>query len=105
MVFELKTGQRSSIFHRGKTRYSFYLRTRSEPHTEPLFGVVRIEIPAEQEFLDQADVIAGWVLAETCPLSLPDPRYHVLPYPIHVLEMHLKARQPSDARIRGILGI
>jgi hypothetical protein len=70
-----------------------------------MFGLARAEMPAEGRYLEMADEIAGWILTERCPLSLPDPRFDVLLYPIHLVELHLKARQPSDAAIGGLVGL
>lgn len=111
MVLNMRAGQRSSVFLRrashkqGDKAYSFYLKLRDGANEPPMFGLARIELPAQPRYLDMADEIAGWVLVERTPLSLPDPRFHVLPYPIHLVEEHLKARQPSAAAIRGMIGI
>ncbi|CAN5505845.1 hypothetical protein BH11ARM1_BH11ARM1_12250 [soil metagenome] len=110
-ILQMRAGQRSSVFRRpatqkqGKDAYSFYLKCRDSAAQAPTFGLARIEMPATDEYLEKADSIAGWILHERCPMSLPDPRYHVLPYPIHLVERHLKARQPSDAAIRGKIGL
>jgi hypothetical protein len=110
-VLGLKAGQRTSVFVRaashkqGEKAFSFYLKLRDGANEPPMFGLARIEMPATQKYLEMADEIAGWVLYERAPLSLPDPRFHVLPYPIHLVEEHLKARQPSEAAIRGLIGI
>ncbi|HEY0866977.1 MAG TPA: hypothetical protein VGE01_06355 [Fimbriimonas sp.] len=110
-ILNLKEGERTAMFVRestgrqGKACYSFYLKLREGQGQGPLFGLARVEVPATERNLRQADAIAGWILAERAPLSLPDPRFHVLLYPIHLVEEHLKARQPSEAAIRGLLGI
>jgi hypothetical protein len=111
VMLSMRAGQRTSVFVRkgtqrqGKDAYSFYLKMREGQHEPPLFGLARIETPALPEYLDMADQIAGWVLHERCPLSLPDRRFDVLIYPIHLVEEHLKARQPSVAAVRGIIGL
>jgi hypothetical protein len=110
-ILNLKAGERTSVFLRrgtdrqGKNAYSFYIKLHEAPHEPPMFGLARVEMPEQQEYLDRADEIAGWLLHERAPLSLPDRRYAVLLYPIHLVEEHLKARQPSEARIRGIIGL
>jgi hypothetical protein len=111
LMLDMKSGQRTSVFLRkgterqGKNAYSFYLKLRDGEHEPPLFGLARVEMPEKQEYLEMADEIAGWILHERCPLSLPDRRFDVLIYPIHLVEEHLKARQPSQSMIRGIIGL
>jgi hypothetical protein len=109
LVLGMRAGQRTSVFLRGGTQnqgrdaYSFYLKMRDGSQQAPTFGLARIEMPSEERFLRAADDIAAWILHERAPLSLPDPRFHVLPYPIHLVEEHLKARQPSVASVMGLL--
>lgn len=110
LILGMRPGQRSTVFVRpadseqGESVYSFYLRLRASDDTGPLFGIVRIEMPSTAEFADQADEISGWILHERCPLSLPDPRFDKLLYPIRLVEQHLKARQPSTSAIMGLIG-
>jgi hypothetical protein len=111
IILDMKEGERSTVFVReasplqGPSVYSFYLRLREPKNQGPLFGLVRVEVPKETRFVDDIDVIAGWLLHERSPLSLPDSRFDRLLYPIRLLEQHLKARQPSDAAIRGLIGL
>jgi hypothetical protein len=111
IMLAMKAGQRTSVFLRkgtqrqGKNAYSFYLKLHDGEYQPPLFGLARIEMPEEKRYLEMADEIAGWVLHERCPLSLPDRRFDVLIYPIHLVEEHLKARQPSQSHIRGLIGL
>lgn len=106
----MRVGQRSSVFLRpadslqGESVYSFYLRLHAGENTAPLFGIVRIELPATADYVQAAEEIAGWLLHERAPLSLPDARYDKLLYPIRLVEQHLKARQPSTAAILGLVG-
>ena len=110
MILQMKTGQRSSVFVRaadalqGESVFSFYLRLHDGEGVNPLFGIVRIEIPAGDEHLGRVDEIAGWILHERAPLSLPDPRYDRLLYPIRLVEQYLKSRQPSTAAVLGLIG-
>ncbi|MBI3722233.1 MAG: hypothetical protein HY248_06735 [Fimbriimonas ginsengisoli] len=109
-ILSMREGQRTSVFLReadpaqGHEVYSFYLKLHDSESQGPLFGVIRVEIPPLPESLARADEIAGWLLVERAPLSLPDRRYDRLLYPIHLVEMHLKARQPTDAAILGRIG-
>jgi hypothetical protein len=110
LILAMRPGQRSSVFVRpadaqqGESVYSFYLRLRAGDSAGPLFGIVRIEMPSTLEFADMADEISGWILHERAPLSLPDPRFDKLLYPIRLVEQHLKARQPSTSAIMGLIG-
>ncbi len=106
----IKVGQRSNVFKReedkvqGEMVYSFYLKLRESPSENPMFGVIRVEMAAVTESIERADVIAGWLMHERDPLSLPDFRHDRLLYPIRLVEMQLKARQPSDAAIAARIG-
>lgn len=110
MILGMRPGQRSSVFMRpadsqqGESVFSFYLRLRESDAAGPLFGIVRIELPSDPAFVEQADEISGWILHERAPLSLPDPRFDKLLYPIRLVEQHLKARQPGTAAIMGLIG-
>jgi hypothetical protein len=107
----MKAGQRTSVFLRAASAmreedvYSFYLRLRDAADADPMFGLVRIEIPKRDEMLEMVDTIAAWILHERVPMSLPDPRYDRMLYPTRLVEQHLKARQPSDSAIRGLIGV
>jgi hypothetical protein len=107
-VTSLRVGERSGVLrHRDQERndvYSFYLRLHEGPCEGPLYGLVRVEMPCEQEFLAEASRIAGWILHERAPSSKPDPRSDRLLYPIRFVELVLKSRQPSLAAIRGLIG-
>lgn len=111
IILDLKPGERTPVFLRernqmqGREAYSFYLKLRDSDDQGPLFGLIRVEMPISQSFVERADEIAGWLLAERAPLSLPDARYDRMIYPIRLVEKHLKARQPSEPAIRAILGI
>lgn len=109
-VLGMKAGERTSLFKRKKDSkqgaevLSCYLKLRDSDRFGPLFGLVRLEIPDTEESKIRIDQIAGWVMHERTPLSMPDPRYDRLIYPIRLVEEHLKSRQPSDAAIAGVIG-
>lgn len=109
-ILDLKAAERTTVFKRerdplqGAAVDSFYLRLFESPAESPLFGLVRVEAP-EGEGATLANDVSGWLLEERAPLSLPDMRYDKMIYPIRLVEQHLKARQPSEAAIRGIQGI
>ncbi len=106
---KLRPGWRTSVFLRDRNRndrvapYSFYLRLHESPVHGPFHGLVRVELPPHPQYLEMADEVASWILHERAPYSLPDPRYDRLLYPIRLIEMHLKALQPSEAWIRGLI--
>lgn len=111
VIRNLREGERTTVFrrpsvhHKDAEAYSFYLRLHARPDQGPLFGLVRIELAPTAGSVDRADEIAGWILHERAPLSLPDARYDRMLYPIRLVEKHLKARQPSEAALRAIVGV
>ncbi len=110
IVLGLKPGERSSAFlaktgKRGDAAYSWYLRLRDDPTESPAFGLIRVEMPPEDESLNWVEDVSRWLLAERAPLSLPDVRFDRLLYPIRRVEMYLKSKQPSDAAFTGMVGV
>lgn len=109
-LLNMRAGQRSALFRRpndsrqGNEALSCYLKLRESSDQGPFYGLVRLEIPDLDEAKGRIDEIAGWVLAERTPLSLPDPRHDRLLYPIRLVETYLKALQPSPAAVLGFLG-
>lgn len=98
VLLGLEAGERTSIF-RPRTRnftpvHSWYLRLRPPAGRGVLWGLVRVEVAAAESSPELADRISRWLLSETAPLSLPDPRWDRLLYPIHDCEMYLRARAP-----------
>lgn len=110
LILKMRQGQRTSLFLRptdylqGPEVYSFYLRLHEPKGADPFHGVIRVELPPDPAMAREVDQVAGWILAEKAPLSLPDFRFDKLLYPIRMVEQHLKARQPSTAAIMGLLG-
>lgn len=110
-VLNLAEGERTRVFC-AKTGnvgqdivYSWYLRFRESKDESPAFGLVRVEMPPKPESIQAADTVSGWLLAERDPISLPDPRYDRMVYPIRRVEMYLKSRQPSEAAFLGAIGV
>ncbi len=75
--------------------FSWYLRLRPPVGHDIYWGLARIEARAEPESLELADEVSRWLLDETAPLALPDPRWHVMLYPIRDCEQFLRARMPT----------
>ena len=97
-VLDLKVGERCSVFA-SKTPnmtpvHSWYLRLRPHDNRDIFWGLVRVEMATIHPF-EFADVVSGWLLAETAPISLPDARWDRLIYPIRDCEQFLRARAPQ----------
>ncbi len=109
VVLGLRAGERTPVFKPKVSKnqadvYSFYLRLHARPDKSSLYGLIRVEMPPETEYLNRADEIAGWLLHERMPTSLPDLRHDKLLYPIRWIEEYLRALQPTDGRIAQLLG-
>ncbi|MDB4905614.1 MAG: hypothetical protein JWO05_398 [Gemmatimonadetes bacterium] len=101
-VLALGEGERSSVLRitspRRTTVASWYLRLRDASGRDPLWGLVRVEMKAEDdasagEVGHRADEISRWILAETSPVSLPDARWDKMVYGIRDCEEFLKVIQ------------
>ncbi len=106
-VMTMPAGYRSTLFRPQRQKvaevYSWYLRLRWHESASPTYGLVRVEIPVltmPDEAQEWADTISNWLLQETRPLSLPDPRYDRLLYPFRMCEQHLRSRAPSEVVMR-----
>jgi hypothetical protein len=109
-VLEMPAGYRSSVFRpvrEGQSEvYSWYLRLRWQQGASPTYGLVRVETPvltSPDDTREWADKISAWLLQETRPVSLPDPRYDRLLYPFRMCEQHLRSRAPSELMLRAAL--
>ena len=71
---------------------SWYLRLRNG--TDPMFGLVRLEVASVGFTTERADLVSRWVLAERLPLALPDQRWHAMAYGIADCERYLRAIAP-----------
>jgi hypothetical protein len=93
------SAHRSSVFKPVRPEvgevYSWYVRLRPAAGHDIYWGLARIEGRADPETLDTADEVSRWLLSEVAPLALPDPRWHVLLYPIRDCEQFLRARMPT----------
>ncbi len=95
----MEGGARSAVFKPLRpdvgSVYSWYLRLRAPVGHDIYWGLARIEARADPESLELADEASRWLLDETTPLALPDPRWHVMLYPIRDCEQFLRARMPT----------
>jgi len=98
-VLRMGAGYRSAIFEPLRPEvgevYSWYLRLRPAGGHDIYWALARIEGRAGPGTIAVADELSRWLLAETAPLALPDPRWHVLLYPIRDCEQFLRARMPT----------
>jgi hypothetical protein len=98
-VLAMGAGRRSSVFKPVRPEigevYSWYLRLRPPANHDIYWGLARIEVRATDEAMRSADDISRWLLSEVTPLALPDPRWHVMLYPIRDCEQFLRARMPT----------
>lgn len=72
----------------------WYLRLRAPEGHDPLWGLVRLEIPhlADATSLARrADEVSGWVLSEVLPLAVPDARWDKMVYGVSDCEEFLRA--------------
>jgi hypothetical protein len=86
-----------------RERISWYLRLRMRPHSDPEFGLVRVEI--SQRHADQASAYAERfsrsLLSERLPTSYPAPRWDNHLYPIRACENYLSCVMPSITTINA----
>lgn len=102
-IFNLKKGERSSVFQPEKENiFSWYLRLHESNTGGVDFGIIRIEIPANEKLLKQVDEISSWVLLERNPVAFPATRWDRMIYPIKYCEDYLKSKAPSYTKIESI---
>lgn len=98
-VLAMSRASRSPVFKPVRPEvgevYSWYLRLRPAQYHDIYWSLARIEARATEETVEDADELSRWLLAETAPLALPDPRWDVLLYPIRDCEQFLRARMPT----------
>jgi hypothetical protein len=96
IVFGLEPAERSSVFlvtspKRAQVA-SFYLRIRDRRGHDPMWGLVRVEISADDRDVgSRADEVSRWILAEAAPVALPDARWDKMVYGIRDCEEFLRA--------------
>jgi|GEM_PF-1296706 len=101
-IYSMKKGERSGVFRPkdekgGKENvFSWYLRLHYDKRQgDNNFGLIRVEVPAEDMFLKKADLISSWILLETKPVAFPASRWDRMIYPIKYCEDYLKSKAPS----------
>lgn len=105
-IFSMKKGERSSVFQpidnqgRKENVFSWYLRLHYDKnHGTNEFGLIRVEVPADEAMLDKIDTISSWILLETKPVAFPASRWDRMIYPVKYCEDYLKSKAPSYSRI------
>jgi hypothetical protein len=96
LILGLRRGERSSVLRiapRGRAAvHSWYLRLRDAEGHDALWGLVRVEVSATSHDLRQrADEVSRWILAESTPLSIPDPRWDKMAYGVRSCEEYIRA--------------
>jgi hypothetical protein len=109
-ILALGVGERSGVFiPKGRNRpevYSWYLRLRPNDGHDVYFGLIRVEAAKCDRNLAMVDEISRWLLAERCPLSLPDSRWDRMIYPIRDCEQYLKSTAPTPTVLESsMLGL
>jgi len=99
VMIGLRAGERTSVFAPASRSWSpvhsWYLRLREPAGRDVFWGLVRVEVAASTTSVRIADLVSGWLLAETIPLALPDAGWDRLLYPIHDCVQFLRARAPT----------
>lgn len=110
-IFEMNEFQRSWTFkfhgsgedlNMGpRERVSWYLRLRKHIHSDPEFGLIRVEISKEyeQEASVLADRFSKSLLSERLPTSYPYPRWDKHLFSIRECEKYLSSIMPSISTI------
>jgi hypothetical protein len=102
-VLHLPVGHRSTAYQReatGRARpKTWYLRLHEPFGADPLFGLARIEAPAETD-VTAIDTLSQRILTERTPRATNDDRWPTLLYPIHIAERILKVKLE-----RALLGV
>ena len=97
LVLGLREGQRTTaVVLTSPRRFpvaTWYLRLRTSASRGPMFGLVRVEVSAQDpaSLSARADLVSRWLLAERSPVSLPDARWDVMVYGIRECEEYLSA--------------
>jgi hypothetical protein len=99
VVFGLRAGERTSVFQvtsrKRTTVASWYLRLRDAAGHDPMWGLVRVEIPYSQldtkALAGRAEEASRRILAEVAPVALPDARWDRMVYGIRDCEEFLRS--------------
>ncbi len=103
-VYSMKKGERSGVFQpKNENVYSWYLKLHyNKRQGDNNFGLIRVEVPAEEKFLEKADLISSWILLESKPVAFPASRWDRMIYPVKYCEDYLKSKAPSHILIDSL---
>jgi hypothetical protein len=106
VVYGLRKAERSSVFTVTRpgqaTVYSWFLRLHDPTKGSLLYGLLRVEMTANESLLKQVDTLSAWILEDRVPLAVPDTRYDRLLYPMRDCEQYLRAHAPSAAQLEAL---
>ncbi len=95
-LLAMPVGHRSTVFQRavsgGVRPFTWYLRFHAGTGADPLYGLARIEAPAQIDIPVEVDRLSGLLFAERTPRPTNDDRWPTLIYPIHIAERILKVK-------------
>ncbi len=107
VVYGLAKGERTSVFAISRPgqplTFSWFVRMHDPQKGSLLFGLLRVEMPAVHDLLKHVDQLSAWLLQDRVPLSVPDPRYDRLLYPMRDCEQYLRAIAPSTAQLEALV--
>jgi hypothetical protein len=86
-----------------RERISWYLKLRTRPHTDPEFGLVRVEISKQHanDSASYADRFSRSLLSERLPTTYSAPRWHNHLFPVCGCESYLSSIIPSISTINA----
>lgn len=84
-----------------RERVSWYLKLREHKHSDPEFGLIRVEISKKykKDPTHHVDQFSKSLLSERLPTSYPKPRWDKQLYPIRECENYLSSVMPSTLTI------
>jgi hypothetical protein len=99
VIFGLRGGERTSVFQVTSRKRmpvaSWYLRLRDREGHDPMWGLVRVEVPYSHidtnSLTLRADDVSRRILAEVSPVALPDARWDRMVYGIRDCEEFLRS--------------
>lgn len=106
MLDEFRRGQVFKIIDPEKpknTKYSWFLRMRQVAKAEPEYGLIRLEILAQndKEARRRADDFSWLVVRERFPVTFPAPQWDKLIFPHKLCDQYLSSLVPSSETIQS----
>jgi hypothetical protein len=106
MLDEFQRGQLFKIIDPEKpenTKYSWFLRMRQVAKAEPEYGLIRLEILAQndEEARRRADDFSCLMVRERFPVTFPAPQWDKLIFPHKLCDQYLRSLVPSSETIQS----